>query len=306
LSLARITVDLRTGGHFDKVIVAIDKMIGLLRVEEAEDIEHRDRCQGSQNKNKNDKEDLAHNIEKRKRELSRMGDTETELKDKLSSLEDEIKSVKGEMKDILDFRNKDVSDFKTALQDDMDAVALISKAIVVMSEFYKRNKIDFALVQQNAPEYSENPDKAPETSWSGSEYGGRKSESTGIVAILGMIKQDTEIEMKEARADDAEAQQEYLEQNGAMTKSMEALGASKSSTEGELADVQGKIEDLEESKKQSESDMDGEKKMEDSLNQDCAWVDTHFDTRRDARKTEMDGLVEAKNYLAGVEAGDEV
>merc|ERR1719231_713302 len=118
-----------------------------------------------------------------------------------------------------------------------------------------------------------------------------------------MIKEDTIIEMKEARADEAEAQKEYLEQKGAMTKSSEALAATKASTEGELADVQDKIEDIEEAKKASEDDMEGEKKMEDSLNQDCAWVETHFDKRREARKTEMDGLVEAKNYLAGVEAG---
>merc|ERR1719198_593943 len=306
LSLARITADLRTGGHFDKVIVAIDKMIGLLRIEEAEDIEHRDRCQGSQNKNKNDKEDIAHDIEKRKRELSRLGDTEKELKDKVKSLEDEIKSQEDEMKDLLDMRNKDNAEFTQALQDDMDAVDLISKAIVVMSEFYKRNKIDLALVQKRAPEYSEDPDKPPETSWSGGGYGGRKSESSGIIAILTMIKEDTIIEMKDARADEAEAQKEYLEQKGAMTSSLEAMEATKASTEGELSDVQGKIEDIEEAKKASEDDMEGEKKMEDSLNQDCAWVDTHFDKRREARKVEMDGLVEAKNYLAGVEAGDEV
>merc|ERR1719482_1995212 len=118
------------------------------------------------------------------------------------------------MKDLLDMRNKDNAEFTKALQDDTDAVDLISKAIVVMSEFYKRNKIDFALVQKRAPEYSNDPNKAPETSLSGSDYGGRKSESSGIVAILTMIKEDTIIEMGESKADEAEAQKEFMEQKG--------------------------------------------------------------------------------------------
>ena len=43
LRLARV----RTGGHFDKIIVSIDKIIDLLRKVEAADIEHRDRCKNS-------------------------------------------------------------------------------------------------------------------------------------------------------------------------------------------------------------------------------------------------------------------
>ena len=37
----------RTGGHFDKIIVSIDKIIDLLRKVEAADIEHRDRYKNS-------------------------------------------------------------------------------------------------------------------------------------------------------------------------------------------------------------------------------------------------------------------
>merc|ERR1712190_597886 len=45
LQVARIAAEVRVGGHFDKVLVMIDKMIELLRKEEQDDIEHRDRCE---------------------------------------------------------------------------------------------------------------------------------------------------------------------------------------------------------------------------------------------------------------------
>ena len=54
LRLAKVAVTLQTGGHFDKVIVAIDQMMGVLRKEEQDDIAHRDRCQVSTGKNTND------------------------------------------------------------------------------------------------------------------------------------------------------------------------------------------------------------------------------------------------------------
>merc|ERR1719247_3281240 len=127
--------------------------MSLLRKEEQADIEHRDRCENSQNANSNELGDLAHDIKKTEASLKRMGNT------------------KKDMKELLDFRNKEEADFKQALLDDTNALALLKKAIVALSEFYKRNKMPVPQLIQKAPEYAEDPDKAPETSWSGSGYG---------------------------------------------------------------------------------------------------------------------------------------
>merc|ERR1719426_202399 len=187
----------------------------------------------------------------------------------------------------------------------MDAVDLISKAIVVMSEFYKRNKIDFALVQKKAPEYSEDPDKAPETSWSGSDYGGRKRETGGIIAILEMLVEDTEKEIKEGRADDADAQEKYLKQNGALQETLDSQEETKANTETELADLEEKISNYEKFKNEKSADKDAEEDAKKSLDTDCKWVKTHFDSRREKRKTEIQGPVDAKGFLAGVAAGND-
>merc|ERR1719451_206956 len=176
-------------------------MMKLLREEEQADIEHRDRCENGQNANANELDDLEHAIKKTEASLKRMGNTKKELEDEISALEKEIASTKKDMKELLDFRNKEEADFKQALLDDTNALALLKKAIVALSEFYKRNKMPVPQLIQKAPEYAEDPDKAPETSWSGSDYGGRKSETGGIIAILEMLVEDTEKEIKEGRAD---------------------------------------------------------------------------------------------------------
>merc|ERR1719254_241022 len=127
-----------------------------------------------------------------------------------------------------------------------------------MVRFYKDNKIPLGLAQKGrqAPEYSEDIDKAPETTWSGADYGGRKSETGGILAILSMLVEDLEKEMAEGRADNADAQEKYLKQNGALQETLDSQEATKVSQEKELGDLEEKIELYEKHEKAKSGDKD--------------------------------------------------
>merc|ERR1719487_272746 len=103
-------------------------MISLLRKEEQEDIEHRDRCENAQNANGNELDDLAHDIKKTEASLKRMGNTKKELEDEIDALEKEIAETTKNQADLLDFRNKEEADFRQALKDDADAIVLLKKA----------------------------------------------------------------------------------------------------------------------------------------------------------------------------------
>merc|ERR1719198_341943 len=245
--------------------------------------------------------DLDHAIGKTEESLKRMGNTKKELQGEIAKLENDIDSTKKDQEELLKFRNKEVKDFRQALKDDTDAIALMKQAIEALTKFYTDNKIPLALAQ--APEYTENPDKAPET-WSG-DYGGRKSESTGILAILEMLVEDVEKEMSEARADDADAQAKYEKQNGALQETLETQEATKATLETEKADLEEKIDAYEKYKTGKSGDKDAENDTKKALATECKWVKTHFESRRDKRKKEMDGLVEAKGFLAGVASGDD-
>jgi len=303
-SLAQLAVEAKAGGHFDKVMASIDAMIEFLRKEEQADIEHRDRCQGSQFKNKNDKEDLQSTIDKTDKEISRMKDEAKELKTKIATLKGDIEISKSNMEELLKMRNKEHAEFVQALKDDADAVALIEKAMVSLADFYKKNQIPLELAQQ--PEYTIDQDKAPETIWEGADYGGRKSETTGIIAILEMCKEDIEKEMQEGRKEDADAQASYETSRAALKDSLDSQIASKIALEKQLAELEGTTVDTEDFKSSKEGDLDAEKKLSDALYNDCSWVETHFKSRREKRKAEIAGLQEAKDYLAGVESGEEL
>jgi len=177
-------------------------------------------------------------------------------------------------------------------------VQLLSKAIEALSKFYTSNKIAFA---QQEPSYSENPDAAPETSWSGGDYGGRKSENTGIVAILGMIKEDVEKEMATAAKEEAEAKAAYIEERNAMQESLDALNQKKANLESQEAETASKIADREAEKAGTEGNKGAAEDEKAALEKSCAWVETHFDSRAAKRESEIAGLQEAKSYLMGAE-----
>jgi hypothetical protein len=300
--LGRLFTAMKTGGHFDKVMIEIDRMMVLLRKEEQSDIEHRDRCENGQNANANSMEDAKAAIKKTDKKLDRMANTKKGLEKDLDAVKDEIKDTEANMKKLLDLRNDDNADFKKALKDDADAVTLIEAAVVRLSKYYKENDIALSLVQK--PEYTQDADKAPETSFSGGNA--HQSESGGIVAILSMIKEDLQKEMAEGRADEAKAQAEYEKQSGALQDSLDAQTESKVSLEKELASLGEDVDAAEQFKNDRQGDLDSEKSMKKSLSTDCDWVKSNFDKRRTARKSEMDGLVDAKDFLAGVESGTPV
>lgn len=64
-----------------------------------------------------------------------------------------------------------------------------------------------------------------------------------------------------------------------------------------------KIEDGDENKESKEADLAANDKVKASLATDCDWVKNTFKTRKEKRALEVDGLQEAKDFLAGVDQG---
>lgn len=207
------------------------------------------------------------------------------------------------MQTALNLRNSAVAEFKQALQDDSIAYALLGQSIITLSNFYKKNRIPMALAQKAEPEYSIDPDKAPETTWADEKYGGRKDETNGIVAIIEMLKEDIQKEMKVSREDNEKNEKQYEKEKAASQETLDAQLKLKAGTERELGEVQDRIGDKTELKDSKNDDLTAEGKLQSAIHDDCAWVALNFDTRRTKRKDEIDGLVDAKGYLADAESG---
>merc|ERR1719327_2649259 len=182
----------------------------------------------------------------------------------------------------------------------MDAVALLASAVDAMTSFYKNNKLPLGLLAKKGkedPEYAVDPDKAPETF--SEPYGGRSSEGGGITSILGYIKEDLENEIGVSKKAEAEAQAEFEEQRAAATQVLNDLKAKKTSLEKMEAETEEKIADAGEDKAEVLTRKENKAKYRESLKPKCDWMKSTFQERRDARREEMNGLLESKASLAG-------
>merc|ERR1712008_262361 len=112
-------------------------------------------------------EDLNHDIDKSGKAIERMEDKAKTWEGEIDTLKIQIGETEDEMKKQLDLRNNEVALFRQALKDDADGVQILAETINALSKFYKRNKIPMELRQKgkDEPEYTNDPDKAPETIW---------------------------------------------------------------------------------------------------------------------------------------------
>merc|ERR1719265_3011296 len=308
LRLASLAATVRTaeGGHFDKVIVMIDKMIQTLRAEEQEDVENRDWCEAKDNKYKNQLEDMEYKIGQMEGQIERLTAKSTEMEEQIAATQADITATEEAMEEALAQRNQESQDFKDALKDDTDAVALLAQAIEALTSFYTNNKIPLgSLLQKKEPEYTVDPDKAPETPGFEKPYGGRSSESQGIIAILSMIKEDLENEVVEGKKAETAAAAEFAEMRASSLKTLEALKEKKTEQESAKADIDGKKQEAEGTKADTEAQKDEKQEEIESMAPNCEWLKSAFESRRSKRKAEIDGLIEAKGVLAGAESAPE-
>lgn len=300
LQLGQLAAMIRTAGHFTKVIHAIEKMIAILHEEQQQDIKERDICEKKQLKNKQDMEDLKFDIEKAEDKIKILENKGEELEGKVESLEKEVEATEKEIKEMIGMRTKEQTAYLRSVQDDLDAIRLLDKAIVALARFYKSNKIPLSFAQRQEERGAGTPGK-PELGWKDGNYGGRTGESNGILSILKMIKEDFEKEIETGKMQDSSAgvnfnkDKEVLEEG--LSNSQEALV----DTKRELADVNAKLADTNEYKDQKDKDLAVQEEIKETLSKNCAWVETHFASREEARNAEIAGLIEAKHYLAGMQ-----
>jgi len=288
---------------FGKVMGMISAMIDLLRKEEQDDISRRDWCEAALNRNAATKEDTKDDISKADTALTRMQNKKQDLLQKVKQLDQAISTTKQQMEDRTQIRNEETAEFKKALKVDMDAVALISSAIKVLTSFYKRNHIPSFFLQRE-PTYNVNADTAPTESWQGGDYGGKKEQSQGIISMLATVVEKTKKDVQEARKEEAAAQAAFQKDTAASSSVLKAKKETKVATEKELADLNEKINDSDQGKIDKQGTLDAANAEGSKLEKDCAWVKTHFESRRKKRKDEIEALQEAKASLAGAETGD--
>mmetsp|Transcript_40317 Transcript_40317/g.96711 ORF Transcript_40317/g.96711 Transcript_40317/m.96711 type:complete len:678 (+) Transcript_40317:135-2168(+) len=290
--LAMMAAKIRMGGHFDGVIAQIDNTIQLLRREQKDDDKTKKACETQITATTQKKEDHQSEIDHLNTEKTRLVTERTEVNGDKNTTDTAITDHKDMMKTALDNRNTEHDRLEQSLKDDREAVRLLGSAIESLEEYYKKNE---GQLQVRAE-----PEPAPDATFGGS----KKSETSGIVGILENIKADLEKEIEEAmRSEDesGEAYQEELAENKETLKTLRRKRADLLATSAALGrKIASKKNDI----SAEEQDKEAAETLLGDLEENCEWVETKYEDRKEARKTEMDELVQAKATLQGYDEAD--
>merc|ERR1719191_2165915 len=287
---------------FKEVISAIDTMLGDLKTEEETDLANKERCEKERMENTQEAKMTSKEI-----------DTNTETIDRLTASIDAanktIKELVAEIDDLSDQktaagdqRTKENTEYLGAKSDDEKAVELVERAVTVLQGFYEREGLNLAQVRRVAQEPFVTAGEAPTpppTTWGDEGYGGSKGEHQGIVAILGLIKEDIEKDIAKATTDEEEAVKAYDALVADIDASISSLEKTKSDTEGTMAEDESARTGEKGERTSNQQDLDSTLEFLKEIAPGCDFIAVNFDTRLKNRQAEVDGLNKAKAILQG-------
>merc|ERR1719197_2440194 len=159
------TVGTATRGNFGVVVDEVDKMIQILKDEEAEDIDQRDWCKETTFVKETEASRYAYDIEKTEAKITKLNEKKHELEDAILATQEEVAAMEAQ-------RTADNGAFLQAKADDEAAAQLLGVAIGHLSAFYKNEDIDQGEIQgsinllQKQPAFDVSEDQAPDASFS--------------------------------------------------------------------------------------------------------------------------------------------
>lgn len=296
-------------GHFDEVVKAIDEMIKTLQAEDAADIAKRDQCKEEYQKINSTIAELSWAIEKNQAAIDKLQRLIEDLtSEKIQTIAD-IGAVEEEMRQLTAERKAENEAFLQAKSEDQAVIKLLAQARTVLTEYYTKHSIELGPIQgdvkglafdQQGPVFNISADQAPEADFSDS--GSHKHETKDIVSIMTMLIEDVAHEIKNAMKAEEGAQLEYEKIMALALKLKEELEDKVVNLETMIAERQEEKDTEEHRMLANQESIKDEKNYKASIKNDCDWIIRAFSERAKKRAAEMDGLVGAKEYLAGAQA----
>merc|ERR1719160_2078389 len=291
LRLAEMAATLRLGGHFDAVIVEIEKMMATMKQEEKDDIEQRDWCKEETFKNEQEASRYEYKIELVEAKTSKLGNRLFELESTLGETVTNILSTRNEIEKMEDTRKEEHATYTQGKADNEGAIKLLGMAMEAMGSYHKNT----GLLQQS-PEDKLKELGMPTETFTDSKKNAQ--ESKGILGIMEMIVEDLQEEIEKMTKEEIEAQTDYEEELKAAKKLLEELKVKRTEVETTIAETQKAIGEETDEKEELEGLLKDEKDYLAGIKPDCDWILKAFDERRMKRGAEVEGLMNAKGMLA--------
>jgi len=316
---------------FDKVIKMIDTMVGTLKEEQQHDEHKKEHCNGQFDTADDKKKALERAASDADAAIAEAEEGLATSTSEIEALTVSIKALDKSVADATSQRKDENADFKELIASNSAAKQVLGIAKNRLQKFYnpklyspaaKRDLSEEERITVNmggtlAPtsppggiagtgvtafvqisEHDQKDAPAPPPKSFGAY---KKSDSSGVLAMIDLLVQDLDKEMTIAKTDEDNAQEEYeqtlkdsAEKRTTDTKAL----AQKESTK---ADLEEDLAAHKEAHKDAVGELMATKQYINSLHGECDWLIKYFDARKEARNNEIDALGNAKAILSGAD-----
>merc|ERR1740121_1133064 len=291
-------------------------MIDVLRQEAAADLQAQDNCIKQLHDIESQTQDLTWKIEVNDAEITKLSEAITKLEGLETKTIADTALVGQQITDMTSNRTQENSDFLAAKSDDVKAIELLEQAKDALDAYYANHSVELgptesgraALLQiQNSSNQSDvlyTKDDAPDMEFAHKSKG--KLETRGVIALLETIIEDLNTEIVNAVKAEEEAQLQYEAQKKAAEDLKATLVAKQINLASDIAARKGDRTTETNTRNDNQGDLDGVTQTKTDIEPQCNQIQSKFDDRKAKREAEMEGLRQAREFLAGyqVSQGD--
>jgi len=298
--LAMLAASVKLDG-FEKVKAAIDKMAAELKVQQEDEVKHRDWCTDELASNKRATaagDDKKAGLEVK---ISDLGKTIESLSAEMEATKASSAEMQEQMKRASEVREAESADYHETVVDHRITQAILAKALDRMQQVY-------AMVQSS--EEPEQPGAAHiETSGNHTDPGNGPARFTKyeqhaggsrVVAMLKKVLADSQQMEDEAITAEEDAQVAYEDFMKDSNKGIAAANVKLNNLSGARARAKESLSMAKTDLRQTVQELEGLNNVLGDLHKSCDFLLKNFDARQAARAAEIEALKEAKAILSGM------
>ena len=282
---------------FEKVVKMIDSMVENLKSEQTEDENKKAYC-ATQLDSSDDKRKSMH------RDIEDLDTAIADTNEKLATINSEIKAIVSGMaqldKSVAEANEQRKEEHKAYLElvsSNAAATNLLGFAKNRLQKFYNpKLHVPEAFVQVSAHVH-ESAQQAPEAV---GPYT-KSQESSGVIAMIDLLIKDLDKETTEAETQEKDAQSDFEGTLGDSAKKRAADAQALNGKKSAKADMEVFLDNSKTGRASSVKELAAITKVIAGLHGECDWLLKYFDTRKDARSSEIEALGRAKAVLSGAD-----
>eukprot|EP00933_Yihiella_yeosuensis_P026014 TRINITY_DN201_c3_g1_i1.p1 TRINITY_DN201_c3_g1~~TRINITY_DN201_c3_g1_i1.p1 ORF type:complete len:671 (-),score=248.76 TRINITY_DN201_c3_g1_i1:121-2133(-) len=268
---------------FTKVRAAIDEMTAALKKEEQDEVDQKQFCTDSFNKNTAAvaaEKDAKQGFEN---QVAQLGEKLNVIAGEVEKLNGQVAETNKEMKLATENRAKEKADFETTVADQQATQVLLKKALEVLRGVYQEKP---AMIQK------------PEVPEGFKEYKQNKN-SFSIMSLMQQLIAETTAMEAEAKRDEKNAEDTYGREMAAQQGALDSLNQGLATQNDDKAKTTKALMQAKKSLEGSDAELADLAQEDADLHASCDFLLKNWDLRVTARREEIDALAQAKHILSG-------